>query len=87
MLRALVASIVICVFAGCALSIGERHKTPHLFKTYIINITIAEGKSEQKEISADSITESNGCILFWRGNTIDTVLCEHMARVIVTERN
>lgn len=79
------ATIGMLTIPACALSLGQQGP-PAQMRRYII-IVSSGGKDVQQEIAADSITESNGCILFWRGKTLDTVLCDNMSRVMVTERN
>ena len=44
------------------------------------------GSSEKPfEIHADRIELRHGCVLFLRGDVVDTILCDGMARLIVTD--
>ena len=70
--------------AGCALTVGS--VTPKTMKTYVIVVGYGD-KEIKKEIPADRITHECGCVLFWRKKVLDTVFCDHMGMVIVTEKN
>lgn len=80
-----IATVLMAACAGaCVVTVGGRPKQQQ--KKYVIMTKYGETK-DRYEIKADRISENNGCVLFWRGEVLDSMFCERMASVIVTEED
>lgn len=50
-------------------------------RTYRIQI----GQQEAQRLRADRIERRDGCVAFWRAERIDTLVCESVGALVVTE--
>lgn len=94
--RLLVCLLVLklVIITACAFSIGKS-KAPQWksYKIIIIGNTKTESKEGPGDVSAEMtlkgsrISVEQGCVLLWRDKAIDTIVCEPLARIMVTELN
>ncbi len=74
---ALMIALVVLI-AACAVIVDRALRS----ETHTYRVMLDDKKIE---LRADSIERRDGCVIFWRHGRVDTILCEPLVFMIVTE--
>lgn len=78
-------AIVIAVGLTVTLTLAYLASDVNHYKLPEHRYKIAVKGEQAMEMRADYIDRRDGCVLFYRDKRIDTILCENMEPVVVTE--